>query len=298
MNVRFSTDRFLPLILVAGVLTACGNSSNLPDNGTSDVQGNVSPSLIPNTADDVVINEPPTPTPTPTPTQPVDQPVTVTESIPEAASLPESQQTETEVVGSESGLSAAQLAQLPEDCLLTQDSAGVAYCFSPATRKYTAVLEDGRVLYDFNLPGDNATNSVKGLFIGPENTEHDVCLVADVTVAVDDSEFEISCFQASGEFIGTVPTLATPPRYGDPVKNDEPQGVNINNEPLLVAQADFGRVFIAGTRYRIDTRRMATSGKFCLSCQSYNRRSFGNAQLSQPNGVITKSNECIAYRDL
>ena len=261
MGYQYSFKQLISVLSLSGLLAGCGSDSSTSVSDSNSVESIDSPAVLADPSDDVVVNVSSTPE-----SETATLPIMDAEPIPELPALelptpelpsqpdpvPEPQQPEVPAVELDSDFTAAQLAQLPEDCLLTQDIDGTAFCFSPATRSYSAVLIDGSVLYDFNLPGDNATNSVKGLFIGPEDSIHDVCLVADVTVSVEDSEFEISCFERSGAFVGTVPTLVTEPRYGDPVKPEVPQGINVNNEPLLLAQARLGRVFIAGTRYSID----------------------------------------------
>ncbi len=143
------------------------------------------------------------------------------------------------------GLTEAQRTQLPEDCLLAFDSADIAYCFSEPTRKFTSVNPDGTANWAFSLPGDNASNHIEGIAVFEDQ---DLCIVADVTQTVGDSRHEVSCFELSGQFIATNPTLEPLPRLGDPVKPRDPLAINLDDESLLVA-ANNESLYLAGSEY-------------------------------------------------
>lgn len=145
---------------------------------------------------------------------------------------------------SNDGLTEAQRQQLPGDCLLAFDNAGIAYCFSAPTRKFTSVNPDGTANWDYSLPGDNTSNHVEGIAVIDEN----LCIVADVTAIIGDSRHEVSCFGLSGAFNATVPVLEPLPRLGDPVKPRDPLAINLDDESLLTTASEES-FYLAGSEY-------------------------------------------------
>ena len=143
------------------------------------------------------------------------------------------------------GLTEAQRIQLPGDCLLAFDSAGIVYCFSAPTRKFASVNPDGTANWDFSLPGENATNPIEGIAVLDDQT---LCIVADVTQTIGDSRHEVSCFELTGQFIATNPTFEPLPRLGDPVKPHDPLAIDLDDESLVIA-ANNESLYLAGSEY-------------------------------------------------
>lgn len=103
-------------------------------------------------------------------------------------------------------MSATAQAVTPSDCLLTSGGPiGPFYCFSPVDRRLMRIENNGAITWQFPLPGDNATNHIEAIDFVNGGT---VVTTADATPSPDDSAFDISQFDQSGSYIGTVHIIA------------------------------------------------------------------------------------------
>ena len=62
------------------------------------------------------------------------------------------------------------------------------------------IEQDGRIAWQFPLPGENASNHMESIsFVNG----HQVAIIADATPSPDDSAFDLSLFEQTGAYIGT-----------------------------------------------------------------------------------------------
>lgn len=125
-------------------------------------------------------------------------------------------------------MSAEASAAAPADCLLTASPASAPfYCFSPADRRLMRIEQDGRIAWQFPLPGENASNHMESIsFING----HQVAIIADATPSPDDSAFDMSLFEQTGAYIGTYHIIAD-------IENPDGvdfAGVNLDGHDLFV----------------------------------------------------------------
>ncbi|MEE9322208.1 MAG: hypothetical protein V3U76_17350, partial [Granulosicoccus sp.] len=101
------------------------------------------------------------------------------------------------------------------------------YCFSPYDRRLMRIEPDGAVGWQFSLPGSNQTNHIESIDYVNGGT---VAIIADATPSVDDSAFDMSLFDQTGTYIGTVPVLQDiANQTGEPYP-----GINLDGLDLLV----------------------------------------------------------------
>lgn len=127
-----------------------------------------------------------------------------------------------------SDMSDAAKAVTPSDCLLaTAQREGPYYCFSPQDRRLMRIENQGNILWQFPLPGENITNHIEAiLFINGD----EIATVADATPSPDDSAFDISIFKQSGAYQGTyhiIPDIENPDGI-------DFAGVNLDGRNLIV----------------------------------------------------------------
>lgn len=136
-------------------------------------------------------------------------------------------------------MSAEQQAQWPSDCLFGIRGVNLFsvpswitpnLCFSPGSR---ALIH--RNVFNFPLPGDNDTNHVEAVeWLHAQN----IGLVADISTAFPQTNYELSIFHQSGDFEGTFPILES-------VQWSDPQGnarrINLDGKNVKVTVSTFGR---------------------------------------------------------
>jgi len=125
-------------------------------------------------------------------------------------------------------MSTAAQAVTPSDCLLgTAGQTGPFYCFSPFDRRLMRIVNDGGITWQFPLPGDNASNHIEAIDFINGGT---VVTTADATPSPDDSAYDISQFNQTGAYIGTVHII---PDIENPNGVDF-AGVNLDGLDLIV----------------------------------------------------------------
>jgi len=129
-----------------------------------------------------------------------------------------------------SRLTAEAQAQLPADCLLAssgEPSTSPVYCFSPQDRRLMRVASNGLVVWQFNLPGNNAGNHIESIdFINGFM----LAVLVDATPSFDDSAYDMNLFFQTGEYIGTVHII---PDIENPDGVDF-AGVNLEGRNIIV----------------------------------------------------------------
>ncbi len=84
----------------------------------------------------------------------------------------------------------------PDDCILAVAGDGAIFCFSPATRTLRAWGSTSVPWWSFELPGDNATNIIRGLQV----IDQRLMLVAEIRVPELERRLEVSVFSTGGQF--------------------------------------------------------------------------------------------------
>ena len=127
-----------------------------------------------------------------------------------------------------SDMNDAAKAVTPSDCLLASPSSeGPYYCFSPADRRLMRIENEGSILWQFSLPGENVTNHIEAiLFVNGDQ----IITFADATPSPDDSAFDMSVFNQSGAYQGSFHII---PDIENPAGVDF-AGVNLNGLDLIV----------------------------------------------------------------
>lgn len=125
-------------------------------------------------------------------------------------------------------MSSAAQTVTPSDCLLTAGGyAGPFYCFSPFDRRLMRIENDGSITWQFPLPGENASNHIEAIeFING----FQVATFADATPSPDDSAFDMSVFNQTGAYQGTVHIIPDIENLG----GLDFAGVNLDGLDLIV----------------------------------------------------------------
>jgi len=145
-------------------------------------------------------------------------------------------------------------AMLPSDCIAELYYS--IYCFSTEDRTLMAISSGGEPRWNFQLPGDNATNRIEGLHV---LSIRQLAIVANTTNDPANSQHEISLFDTSGEFCCTYSLFDNFLNLAGQA-TDNRLSVNIQGEPLLSAanletDSEMGtrnsRLFVAGNYYEL-----------------------------------------------
>jgi len=125
-------------------------------------------------------------------------------------------------------MSASTQALFPSDCLLdSAQSGGPFYCFSPDDRRLMRATEEAGITWQFPLPGENSSNHMESInFVNGIY----VAIIADATPSPDDSAFDMSIFEQTGNYIGTYHII---PDIENPFGVDF-AGVNLDGLNLIV----------------------------------------------------------------
>lgn len=87
---------------------------------------------------------------------------------------------------------------LPPDCLVAIADDGTRYCYTVSTRELLAIRPDGRSLWRFTLPGNDAVNDIRSITLA-----QGYLVILAATAGDSGRGLEFSTFEPSGAFVAT-----------------------------------------------------------------------------------------------